>query len=100
MPGRDGTGPSGAGPRTGRGWGICQGYAGPRFFGDGSRRRGYGSGFGCGRGFGYGRGFGIGKGFYPGAYPADTYNKESLTEYQDYLAKELQSVKQEMENNK
>ena len=29
MPGGDGTGPMGAGPRTGRNAGICAGFAGP-----------------------------------------------------------------------
>jgi Family of unknown function (DUF5320) len=52
MPFRDGTGPSGRGPRTGHGAGNCasQGGAG-RFVG-----RGFGLG---GRGRGFGRGFGI-----------------------------------------
>ena len=100
MPGRNGTGPLGAGPRTGRGLGMCQDYAGPRFFGGGGRRRG--SGFGIGRGCGYGRGmgYGAGQGFYANAYPTETNNKQSLKEYQNYLEKELQSVKQEMDENK
>jgi hypothetical protein len=52
MPFRDGTGPSGQGPRTGRGAGNCAGQGGAgRFVG-----RGFGRG---GRGRGFGRGFGI-----------------------------------------
>ncbi len=53
MPGRDGTGPQGKGPMTGRKLGPCnkEGKAEPI----------YGRGFGCGRGFG--RGFGRGQGF-------------------------------------
>ncbi len=52
MPGRDGTGPSGMGPMTGRGMGVCSGN--PQPF------TGFGRGFG--RGMGYGRGFGSGFG--------------------------------------
>jgi hypothetical protein len=47
MPFRDGTGPSGQGPRTGRGGGNCAGQGGAgRFFGRGGRGRGLGRGFG------------------------------------------------------
>ncbi len=45
MPGRDGTGPAGAGAMTGRGMGLCPGAAG----GGGS---GFGPGLACRRGFG------------------------------------------------
>ncbi|HHY05570.1 MAG TPA: DUF5320 domain-containing protein [Clostridia bacterium] len=56
MPGFDGTGPLGQGPRTGRGLGYCTPGLG--------FRRGYGRGFGrgLGRGRGYRRGFGYGYG--------------------------------------
>jgi hypothetical protein len=66
MPGLDGTGPMGAGPMTGGGWGLCNpsgtAYAGPVF----GRGRGFRGGFrpGFGQGRGYGRGFG-----WRGAYP-------------------------------
>lgn len=46
MPRRDGTGPMGYGPQTGRGFGLCQ------------------RGFGRGPGMGFGRRFGMGRGFY------------------------------------
>jgi len=66
MPGLDGTGPMGAGPMTGGGWGRCnpsgRSFALPRFGGGRGFRGGYGPGFGRGRG--YGRGFG-----WRGAYP-------------------------------
>ena len=52
MPFRDGTGPSGQGPRTGRGAGNCAGQGGAGRFGS----RGLGRG---GRGRGLGRGLGI-----------------------------------------
>ncbi len=50
MPYRDGTGPQGQGPRSGRGQGNCAGQGGT------------GRGFGRGRGRGAGRGFGRGLG--------------------------------------
>ena len=49
MPGRDGTGPMGGGPMTGRGMGYCTGAA---------QGAGYGRGFGAGRGLGMGFGRG------------------------------------------
>jgi len=50
MPARDGTGPWGMGPMTGRGLGWCGTGANPRFYG---RWRGFagGAGWGFGRGF-------------------------------------------------
>lgn len=53
MPRKDGTGPTGAGPMTGRGAGPC---------GGGAAGGGLGRGFGRGRGGGFGRGFGAGPG--------------------------------------
>jgi len=53
MPNRNGTGPTGQGPRTGRGAGNCAGQGGAGRFG----------GRGLGRG---GRGFGRGLGYAPG----------------------------------
>lgn len=67
MPGRDGMGPRGEGPRTGGGFGSCGSD------GEGSgqpgrgRGRGYGRGGGGGRGFGRGRGTREGRGFGRGA---------------------------------
>ena len=58
MPGGDRTGPLGAGPATGRGFGYCRGNDRPGFAaGRGGRgfARGFGRGFGFGAG-GYGRG--------------------------------------------
>lgn len=54
MPGGDGTGPSGFGPRTGRGMGYCAGFDAP-----GYARGGYGRPFGAGRGGMRGRGRGL-----------------------------------------
>ncbi len=55
MPYRDGTGPEGKGPKTGRQMGNCA-DAQPQF-GFGRGRGFFGWGRGLGRGFGRGRGF-------------------------------------------
>jgi len=55
MPGFDRSGPSGAGPMTGRALGQCAGSAAGRGLG-----RGYGPGRGCGRGLRAGNGAGFG----------------------------------------
>ena len=55
MPGRNGTGPQGMGPKTGRGMGNCSGNPQPY--------TGYGYGYGGGFGGGYGRGMRCGRGF-------------------------------------
>lgn len=47
MPRGDGSGPMGMGPMTGRGAGICAGYATPGY----ANQAGYGCGLGGGRGF-------------------------------------------------
>ena len=67
MPARDGTGPGGQGPMTGRAAGYCAGYAVPGYT---NPIPGRGLGFGRGRGFGFrlrggyggqvGRGLGFG----------------------------------------
>jgi hypothetical protein len=77
MPGFDGTGPMGAGPMTGGGWGLCnpsgRSYAWSGFGRGRGFRGGYGPGFGRGRG--YGRGFGL-RGAYPpaGGWYGPAYN--------------------------
>jgi predicted Fe-Mo cluster-binding NifX family protein len=63
MPGGDGTGPGGQGPRTGRGRGGCRGQGGGRGRGQGGGR-GRGQGGGRGKGQGGGRGKGQGGGQY------------------------------------
>ena len=62
MPKGDKTGPSGAGPMTGRGAGYCAGYLVPGYV---NPVGGYGRRFGRGRGRGWGRGFGRGQLVYP-----------------------------------
>ncbi|MFH1294877.1 MAG: DUF5320 domain-containing protein, partial [Candidatus Aenigmatarchaeota archaeon] len=70
MPAKDGTGPMGQGPMTGRAVGYCAGYSAPGYANPiGGRGMAWGRGFGRGRGGlgrgGFGRGYG-GRGFYPG----------------------------------
>lgn len=65
MPGRDGLGPMGQGPMTGRGMGVCGNGNNP--VAGRNAGRGMGIGRGVGRGLGIGRGFGrrmgAGRGF-------------------------------------
>lgn len=80
MPGLNGTGPMGMGPRTGRGMGACPPGAGGAVYGGAVRGLGRGGlPWGCGMGFGGGRGRGRGfrgrglgygawAGYVPGAY--------------------------------
>ena len=62
MPWGDRTGPSGAGPMTGRGFGYCAGYTHPGYAVPGGGGRGLGGGYGYGRGVGWG-GRGGGRGY-------------------------------------
>ncbi|MCK5828665.1 DUF5320 domain-containing protein [Candidatus Bipolaricaulota bacterium] len=55
MPRGDRTGPSGQGPMTGRGAGLCSGYATPGFANPfGRQRRPWGGGWQRGMGYGWG----------------------------------------------
>jgi hypothetical protein len=80
MPFRDGTGPQGQGPVTGRGFGPC---------GDG---RAFGRRFGFGRG--QGRGFGRGWGFWSRPMTKEQ-EKMDLENYRKDLESELEAVKAE-----
>ena len=101
MPGRNGTGPVGAGPMTGRAMGFCvgtevSGYANPI----GGRGCGMGRGRGLGRGRGFARGFG-----WPGAaaqYPAPQnltaeQELENLKGQAKYFEDSLKGTKQRIE---
>lgn len=113
MPGFDGTGPMGQGPRTGRGMGYCPPgpprYVNPpRFFGGMGLawRRGRGRGFGPGRGGLGGPGWGY-RPFYPGAVldPQYGYNpgpgiEDELAYLQDQagmLKKDLDAINSRIE---
>jgi len=81
MPGFNGTGPSGAGPMTGRGMGRC----------------GYGASRGAGRGW-FGRGFrrigqGLGYGFRRPWTKAE--EKEALDEEEGVLKEELARIQED-----
>jgi len=83
MPARDGTGPMGQGPMTGRGMGFCTGARSNNY---------YGYGYGCGRGFG--RGMGLRRGY--GRY----YNDLGPLGYKsqmDFLADEREFLKQRLD---
>lgn len=75
MPGFDKTGPMGAGPRTGRGFGPC------------------GLGLGWRRRFGFGRGMGR---YFAWDWPDSPKDqKEALSNYRNALEEELEDVKKE-----
>ena len=93
MPGRDRTGPTGAGPMTGRGLGYC----------NTARTAGYiGGGFGSG--YGFGRGLGVRRGRFGGRRYAPLYRASAYagipTDQVDELrvqADELRSALSEIE---
>ncbi|HNR57596.1 MAG: DUF5320 domain-containing protein [Methanothrix sp.] len=110
MPGGDGTGPSGFGPRTGRGMGYCSGFDAP-----GCLRAGYGRSFGAGRGGGPGRGGGRGRcirlwsrwtapigafGPYPASAPSPEVEMADLEGMAESLEAQLKSIKARMEELK
>lgn len=97
MPGRDGTGPMGAGPMTGRGFGGC--YAG---YGKGAGFAGFGFGRGMGRGMGcrggFGRGFGRFYGYQPEfEAPNAVSEKELLEEQKKFLEAQLDAINKKMQ---
>jgi len=109
MPGFDGTGPMGAGPMTGGGWGNCNPSG--RYYG--APRYGLGRGFrgGFGRGFGfrgaraYGRGFGRrgaydpAGGWYGPAYGPAYGNSYAMnpTDEMNMLRDEANAIKNELD---
>lgn len=81
MPNRDGTGPQGLGPCTGRGLGPC----------GCEMRRGFGRGFGLGRGLGFQR-------FARFGYTEPvTFTKEEEKKILEAELKEIELEKQEIE---
>jgi len=95
MPRGDRTGPAGMGPQTGRGMGLCSGYATPGYM---NPAPGFGGGMGWGRGGGFGRGRGMGRGLrmgwanyaYGPAYPANPQDEKS------YLKNEAQALQNQL----
>ncbi len=95
MPIRNGSGPSGQGPLTGRGLGNCTGASNTAY--------GYGRGLGMGMGPGMGRGAGCGRGFgrYYTAAPAPiayASQKEFLTVQQEDLKNRLEIINSQLNN--
>ena len=105
MPFGDKTGPRGLGPRTGRGFGYCSGYAHPGYMNP------YGFGWGRGRGRGFGRGWGRGfRGqgwwdytpyeqfypFYSPEPPTTKEEKEILNEDLEVLKEEMKAIEQRL----
>jgi len=84
MPNKDGTGPLGRGPLTGRGLGDCC----PR------EQSGIGRGFRQGRGFNRGRGFGRGfdRNFGPGCNQIDTQRAFQLSAPVELTKKEKAEI--------
>ena len=104
---RDGSGPMGQGPLTGRGMGYCAGEVVGRPYGRGT---GYGRGAGYPRGAGFGRGmrrrdfscrpgFGQAFGGYPIEEPVNTMSeKEWLSEEKAALEDRLNLINRELGN--
>ncbi len=91
MPGRNGTGPMGAGPMTGRGFGFCTGAA--PGYGTG---RGLGLGLGWRRGCGYGRGYGR---FFASDFQSDDVSRREILERRKAaLETGLDSVNRQLED--
>jgi len=104
MPGGDGRGPAGAGPRTGRGLGYCNGYDSPGFTKPGpGMGRGFRRGFGPGRGMRRGYNEGDARGVYAPNYSPQQreYSKEDeiddLKEYAKDMKRELDDVVKRIE---
>jgi len=98
MPGFDRTGPTGAGPMTGRQLGRCSGNAGDlpvrgyRNFGRGFRG-GYGRGPGRGFGFRWGNPFWS----YPGDYRPDVSDETLLENEARMMKDQLSRIEKELE---
>jgi len=96
MPRGDRTGPTGAGPMTGRAMGYCAGYEAPGYTAGPGRGMGRGMGWRNARGFGPGHGRGMGRGFGPGYgrgfHPGQPYDDLAPTREE-----ELQALKHQAE---
>ncbi|MDP8234906.1 MAG: DUF5320 domain-containing protein [Candidatus Erginobacter occultus] len=106
MPGFNGTGPSGAGPRTGGGFGYCAPAVGGAYPGGaapyyGVGRGGYPRGGGRGRAWGGGRGRGYGYPAYPAyppAYPPMPVGGPSSGEELDFLRYQEKGLREELDS--
>jgi hypothetical protein len=89
MPRRDGMGPMGMGPMTGRGFGVC----GNKFYG---RRNCFGRGFGPW----YGARYGFAPGYGPGYLRQDITEKEFLKSQKEFLESQIELLEKELEDLK
>ena len=104
MPRRDGTGPMGMGPMTGRGAGMCAGFAVPSYANQ--------AGFGCGLGGGRGKSRGLRRMFYTtglpgrarfggqsanGEYASDADEKELLKRQAKFLESRLGKINKRLD---
>lgn len=88
MPGRDGTGPMGQGPRYGRGFGPCAGYPVNPYYG-------------CGMGYGRSRGFRrmlYGFPVAPAAYGSEQ-EKTLLEDQAKFLENQLEQVRNQLKKH-
>ncbi|MGE4485112.1 MAG: DUF5320 domain-containing protein [Oscillospiraceae bacterium] len=89
MPGRDGTGPMGAGTMTGRGLGFCTGKNAAK----------YGAGLGLGLGLGLACRRGFRGGFrFAADQTSPTAQKDMLLEQKDLLQKRLEVIEKQLDN--
>jgi hypothetical protein len=96
MPRRNGTGPMGMGPMTGRGAGYCAGYGVSRSMNPVGGRGGA-FGFGRGLGCGFGRGFGrswYGAGAAQPVYPQAGWGTATPEQEQAALKSQLANLEQ------
>ena len=102
MPGFDGTGPAGMGPRTGGGRGFCSPGAGTYYVTRGAGRGGIPRGGGRGRAWGGGRGrWWYGQAGYNYAAPPygayEPYAEPSVAQEMEFLKNQSSFLEQELE---
>ena len=96
MPGGDGTGPTGLGPRSGRSVGFCAGYPHPGYVNTGFRR-GVGRGQGIGRGRRYYQRYWMHpRPFFRGVTPQ--INQEQEKSHLENMIKELEEEIKSLQN--
>ncbi len=103
MPWGDRMGPIGQGPRTGRGLGLCSGYATPGYLNAGFGRGGFGYGRGAGFGRGRGLGFGarLGYGYAAPTYSATKEDEKNILEAEiDRLTSTVEALKKRLNDIK
>ena len=91
MPAGDRTGPNGMGSMTGRGAGVCAGFAAPGYMNSGPAAR-------CGRGRGFGRGQGFGRAANWGStVPFAAPSVDVLKAHSEQLEAQLKAVREQIQ---